>query len=118
MKTLTLLLGMSLAIGSGIAHAATHDHDMSQQQMTMAMPAAAATSSHKGAGVIRAVNEKARKIQIAHEPIADLEWPAMTMWFGLQDPVPMGMKVGDAVLFELEQNPFGKWVITRIEPRR
>jgi Cu(I)/Ag(I) efflux system protein CusF len=116
MKTLALVLGMALVTGSGMAHAATHDHDMSQQQMSM--PAAATTSSHKGVGVIKAVNEKAHKIQISHEPIAELEWPAMTMWFGLQNPVPMGMKVGDAVLFELEQSPSGKWVITRIEPKR
>ncbi len=116
MKTLTLLLSMTLASGSGMAQAAGLAHDMSQHEM--ATMAAANTSGPTGVGVIRAVNETASKVQIAHEPIAGLNWPAMTMWFELQKPLPANLKVGDRVLFELTQNLNNKWVITRIESKR
>lgn len=114
MKTLTILLSMTLA--SGISQAAGLAHDMSQHEM--ATMAAANTSSPTGVGVIKAVNETAGKVQIAHEAIAGLNWPAMTMWFDLQKPLPANLKVGDRVLFELAQNPNNKWVITRIESKR
>lgn len=29
------------------------------------------------------INEPAHKVQIAHEAIASLNWPAMSMWFTL-----------------------------------
>lgn len=114
MKTLTLLLSMTLA--SGMAQATGLAHDMSQHEM--ATMVAANTSGPTGVGVIRAVNETTGKVQIAHEPIAGLNWPAMTMWFELQKPLPANLKVGDRVLFELTQKLNNKWVITRIESKR
>ena len=114
MKTFTLLLSMTLA--SGMAHADGLAHEMSQHEM--ATMTAANTSSPTGIGVIKAVNATAGKVQIAHEPIAGLNWPAMTMWFDLQKTLPANLKVGDRVLFELTQNPNNKWVITRIESKR
>ncbi len=112
MKTLTLALGMTLAIGSGMAHAATYEHDMSTHQMTMQM--ASNEVGHKGVGVLKAVNDKAGKVQISHEAIADLGWPAMTMWFALREPLPRDINVGDAVRFELTQGENNKWVIVKI----
>lgn len=112
MKTLTLILGMTLAIVSGMAQAATHEHDMSQHQMATQM--ASSESGHEGVGVLKAVNTKAGKVQISHEAIADLSWPAMTMWFALRDPLPQDIKVGDAVRFELMQGEKNQWVIVRI----
>jgi Cu/Ag efflux protein CusF len=58
---------------------------------------------------------KANKVQITHEPIAELEWPAMTMWFALQAPLPAQLKLGDRVRFEMEQTRSKEWVIHRIE---
>ena len=113
MKTLILVLGITLAIGSGMAHAATQDHDMSQHQMPMQV--ASNDAIHEGVGVLKAVNAKAGKVQIAHEAIATLGWPPMTMWFTARDPLPQKIKVGDAVRFELMQGPKNQWVITRIE---
>ena len=112
MKTLTLVLGMTLAIGNGMAQAATQEHDMSQHQMPMQMASSAA--GHQGVGIIKEVNSKSGKVLIAHEAIADLSWTPMTMWFALRDPLPKDLKAGDAVRFELMQGEKKQWVIVKI----
>lgn len=112
MKTLTLAFGMAIAATGGMAHAATHEHDMSQHR---AMQVAANAARHEGFGVLKAVNAKDRKVQLAHEAIADLGWPAMTMWFVLRDPLPRDLKVGDSVRFELMQGESNQWVIVAIK---
>jgi Cu/Ag efflux protein CusF len=109
MKTLTLVLTLTIAAASGMAQAATQEHDVSQHQMSM-QPA----SKHEGVGVLKAVNEKTGKVQIAHEAIADLGWPPMTMWFAVRDPLPKNLKAGDAVRFELMQGERKQWVIVKI----
>ena len=73
---------------------------------------------HEGFGVLKAVNMDAGKVQIAHAAISSLNWPAMTMWFSLQGPLPKEIKVGDSVSFELKQTPSKEWAITRIERNR
>lgn len=112
MKTLMLILGMTLAIGGGMAHAEMHDHDMSQHQMSMQV--ASSEAAHVGVGVLKTVNAKAGKVQIAHEAIATLGWPPMTMWFAVRDPLPQDIKAGDTVRFELMQDANNQWVIVKI----
>ena len=110
MKTLTLVLGMTLAIGNGMAQAATQEHDMSQHQMQMAPE----KMGHEGVGIIKEVNAKSGKVLIAHEAIASLSWPPMTMWFALRDPLPKELKAGDVVRFELIKGEKNQWVIDKI----
>lgn len=109
MKFLALAFGLTLAATSATAQAVTHEHDMSQHQAT-----AQTVAQHSGVGVLKAVNAKDSKVQIAHEPIAELGWPAMTMWFTLRDPLPLELKVGGAVRFELAQENGKQWVIVKI----
>lgn len=109
MKT-TLLSGMILMALCVMAQAAPEQHDMSHHQMAMQNAA-----RHEGAGVLKAINAQAGKVQIAHEPIASLNWPAMTMWFTLHTPMPGDIKVGDRVRFELEQTHGNQWDISKIE---
>jgi Cu(I)/Ag(I) efflux system protein CusF len=40
---------------------------------------------YKATGSVKSVNKAAGKVTIAHEAIADLHWPAMTMQFGVSD---------------------------------
>jgi Cu(I)/Ag(I) efflux system protein CusF len=94
-----------------MALAATPDHDMSQHQMPMAPSAA----GHQGVGIIKDINATSGKVLIAHEAIADLNWPPMTMWFALRDPLPKDLKAGDAIRFELMQGEKKQWVIVKIE---
>lgn len=108
MKTLTLAIFLVLLVTGIPARAASHEHehhDMSMHQ---------ATATQSGTGVLKAVNAKAGKVQIAHEPIAALDWPAMTMWFVLKTPLPQDLKVGDSVSFEMKENEKKQWEIVRI----
>ncbi|MBI5919278.1 MAG: copper-binding protein [Nitrosomonadales bacterium] len=108
MKTISLAIALASMIG--LTQAAPHEHDMAQHQ-TMSQAAAI----HEGIGVLKAINMKERKVQLAHEAIPSLGWPGMTMWFTLQAPLPDGIQVGDSVRFELGRTEAKKWVISKIE---
>jgi Cu(I)/Ag(I) efflux system membrane fusion protein len=55
-------------------------------------------------GVIRAVDAAQRKLNIRHDPIDALGWPAMTMDFDLADGVDIDkLAAGDSVMFQLEK---------------
>lgn len=117
MKHLTLAI--ALLTSAGLAQAATHEHgmhhDMSGHDMSShPMSSGTMPATHQGMGVVKAINEKSGKVQIAHEPIAALEWPAMTMWFGLETPLPEGLKAGDKVRFVMKQGDNKEWVIVTI----
>ncbi|BCL74348.1 hypothetical protein JHS3_00840 [Jeongeupia sp. HS-3] len=61
---------------------------------------AAAPPAIEGIGVVKAISGDS--ITLAHEPIAALQWPAMTMPFPLMDAkLVQGIKVGDKVKFGL-----------------
>ena len=112
MKVISLHAVLALLAASGAAHAEMpeHHHDMAPHQMAISQQA---SSQHQGMGVIKAVNEKANKVQIAHEAIPSLNWPPMTMWFALSSHLLVNAKVGDTVRFELVQD--GKnWVVVSI----
>lgn len=112
MKILALAIGCALVAAGGIAHATPKEQDMAQKTRS-----ATAQANHAGYGVLRMVNAKAGKVQIAHEPIAELGWPAMTMWFALGGPLPEGIRVGDAVRFELVQGENKQWLIVHVTRR-
>lgn len=108
MKTLTLAFILALLATGTTARAASHEHhhDTAMQQ---------ATTTYVGTGVLKSVNAKDGKVQIAHEPIAELDWPSMTMWFTLREPLPKSLKTGDAVRFEMMQGEKKQWMIEKIE---
>lgn len=41
--------------------------------------------SHKGVGTVKKIDPTAGTVTIAHGPVADLKWPAMTMTFVVKD---------------------------------
>lgn len=106
MKHLTLAIALLAAIG--LAQAASHEHGMEHDMSTHA----ASTAMHQGMGVVKAM--KHGKIQLTHDPIPSLQWPAMTMWFELNGHAGQGLEVGDRVHFEMMQNDKKKWVIEKI----
>lgn len=113
MQRLALVLALLASIN--LAHAAppegrvdhTMQHDLSSHDMQPAI--------HQGAGVVKAI--KPNKVQIAHEPIPSLKWPAMTMWFELKGSASHDIKAGDRVHFEMTQGERKKWVIEQIEKK-
>lgn len=76
----------------------------------------AAAKVHQGHGVVNKINLDTGKINITHEAIASLKWPAMTMDFDAQNKADLAaLKPGMKVDFDLAN--FGKgYRITRIAP--
>lgn len=98
------------------------DADMDMKGMNMggmdmqSMNKQAAPVTHRGTGTVKKI--AAGRVTLAHGPIASLQWPAMTMSFKLKDAaLAKGIKVGDAVDFELVQS--GKdYMVTRLQTSR
>ena len=74
-----------------------------------------ATDAVMTAGEITRVDARNGKLSIRHEEIKNLDMPAMTMVFGLNEPaLAAQFKPGDKVLFHAEDNN-GALTITRIQ---
>jgi Cu(I)/Ag(I) efflux system membrane fusion protein len=73
-----------------------------------------AEATYSSVGVIRQIVTGAT-ITIAHEPVADLGWPAMTMAFQIPAQMDIGnLAVDDAVQFEFLTTPQGSYQLVII----
>ena len=70
--------------------------DMSKMEMS------ATAKMTKGTGKVTAVDKSAGTITLDHGPIAEANWPAMTMAFKAAPALIDGVKVGDEVDFDLK----------------
>jgi Cu(I)/Ag(I) efflux system membrane fusion protein len=73
--------------------------------------------NHKGVGKIVSVDAAKGKVDLDHQPIVSLQWPAMSMEFSVADKRQLAaLKPGDRVEFELRAKPDadGSYVIERI----
>ncbi|WP_034303003.1 copper-binding protein [Herbaspirillum sp. RV1423] len=71
-----------------------------------------------GIGVIKAIDVKQKTINLAHQPIKELNWPAMTMGFIVADEKLLrGLMVGEQVSFDLKGSGAAP-VITGIRPAK
>jgi membrane fusion protein, copper/silver efflux system len=67
-----------------------------------------------GSGVVKMILAADRKLNLQHEPIEDLGWPAMTMDFTVADGVDLsGLTIEDDVMFQLEQRD-DRYLITSV----
>jgi Cu(I)/Ag(I) efflux system membrane fusion protein len=84
---------------------------------TTAPEAAPAPTSHHGVGNIKEMDWAHAKVTIAHDPIASLNWPAMTMDFRARDPALLrSLKPGQKVDFDIVEESAGEYVIVNIQP--
>jgi Cu(I)/Ag(I) efflux system periplasmic protein CusF len=67
------------------ASAVLHGHSLWAQQPPPSAPAAASSIGYDAVGVVKRVDVTAGTVTIAHEAIAGLNWPAMTMSFSVKD---------------------------------
>jgi Cu(I)/Ag(I) efflux system membrane fusion protein len=68
-------------------------------------------------GEVTAVDAAAGDLEMRHEPIPAIEWPAMTMPFDVADKALLnGLKVGQKVDFDLAKRD-GDFVVVAIRPR-
>jgi len=82
------------------APAATETNAMAGDMGNMAMFPTAKMA--KGTGKVTAVDKAAGTITLDHGPIAEANWPAMTMAFKAAPALIDSVKVGDEVNFELK----------------
>jgi len=85
---------------------------------TFGKPAAASPAVHRGQGKVVAVDAKAGTVELDHQAIASLQWPAMTMEFRARDKAALGaLKPGQVVEFDFAAGAAaGEYVIERIAP--
>ena len=77
---------------------------------------APAAATHRGEGVVKAVDVANAGITLAHEAIASLKWPAMTMEFKVKDAALLrALKPGEKVVFDLAGAPGGEYTIVSIQ---
>jgi Cu(I)/Ag(I) efflux system protein CusF len=92
-------IAAALMMGFGLAHAgetASKDRAATHDQ--------AAANAHKATGVVKKLDAKGGTVTIAHEPVKELKWPAMTMPFKVQDKALIDkLGEGKKVDFEFEQ---------------
>ena len=88
------------AATNAAAPAATESNAMAGGMGNMEMSPAAKMA--KGTGKVTAVDKSAGTITLDHGPIAEANWPAMTMAFKAAPALIDSVKVGDEVNFELK----------------
>jgi len=74
-------------------------------------------ANHKGRGSVTHVDPQKGSVELDHEPIASMQWPAMKMGFTVADKRELAaLKPGDVVQFELRPQPDqdGNYVIEGI----
>ncbi|AJY52962.1 MULTISPECIES: copper-binding protein [Halomonadaceae] len=96
---LMITLAIAPAAFAGDMNAMEHDQDTAMDNMQMDQNDAAAEIA-KAAGTIRKINMEKGTVTIAHGPVPELEWPAMTMGFKATPEQLMNLKEGDEVEFE------------------
>jgi Cu(I)/Ag(I) efflux system periplasmic protein CusF len=75
----------------------------------------AAGQVHKGTGVVTNVDRAGGKVTLKHEPIQSLNWPTMTMAFGVKDKAMLDRLAKDKkVQFEFVQQD-QQFIITSIK---
>jgi Cu/Ag efflux protein CusF len=82
----------------------------------MQMAHAASTDAH-GTGTVNSVDPAQHKINLSHNPIPEIGWPAMTMEFPVAPLIDLkAIKPGTRVNFTIEQQPGGMYEIRAITP--
>jgi Cu/Ag efflux protein CusF len=103
-----LMLAALLALASPwFTHAAEAEHGGHAT-------APAAGEAHTGKGLVKWVDAATGEIDLRHEPMPSLKWPAMTMTFKAHDAALLkGLKEGDRVEFDIVKMG-GEFHLTRI----
>jgi Cu/Ag efflux protein CusF len=99
------------SIAPASAQAQTHEHGASHAVAAASQDDPAALST----GEIKKVDKDTGKLTIKHGPLANLDMPAMTMAFKVQDPAMLAqVKAGDQIRFRVERIN-GAFAVTRLE---
>lgn len=84
-----------------------------------AIPNTHAAEAASGRGTINQIDAAAATVNISHEAIPALKWPAMTMDLKVADKKLLaGIKSGQTVVFGLARDAKAGYAISRIEPAK
>ena len=109
MKTAFAFAAVMALAAPAFAHAADANATAAVDHSNMVMA--------NGVGVVKSVDLKANTVVIQHDPIAALNWPAMTMPFKAETPnVLKDVKAGQAVNFQVMQMGSAT-TVTSIQPK-
>jgi Cu(I)/Ag(I) efflux system protein CusF len=103
------IMALALAATSPAFAQANSMNDMDQHPTQGAKAAV-----HQATGVVKNVDAGNHKVTLAHGPVKTLNWPAMTMTFGVRDKGLLDkLSVGKRVQVEFEKQG-GDYVITAV----
>jgi Cu(I)/Ag(I) efflux system protein CusF len=106
-----LLICMFVAV-SGITSAPVYADDAHHQAVDN-------QKSYSAKGEVVAVDSNLSKVKLKHDPIPELKWPGMTMFFNVADKSLLDtVKIGDQVEFEFVKVDGGGPLITKIKPAK
>jgi Cu(I)/Ag(I) efflux system protein CusF len=111
MKTLNIaIITLSLA-----APTATFAQANQMGGMAMGQPIKGTKAAvHQATGVVKSVDAGSGKVTLEHGPVKTLNWPAMTMTFGVKDKGLLDkLRVGQRVQVEFQEQG-GSYVITSV----
>ncbi len=113
MKKALLTTALTLATLLPTLSMAGEGHNMNTKAHEIALPA----NTYMGAGVIQKVNVDARTVNIAHEAIPTIKWPAMVMDIAVSDEINLdNIKAEDAIKFHLNLGTDKVYRIVKIIP--
>ncbi len=99
-------------LAGGQSSRAVHPHNDSEMQM-----ADAGRNDAHGAGTVNSVDPAQHKVNVSHNPIPEIGWPAMTMDFPVAPSVDLrALKPGTRVNFTIERSLGGMYEIRAIAP--
>jgi len=102
MKVIALITVAALIVPTGTALAQTGSAKGAEAKATQAKKVESAT--HKATGVVKKVEPADGRVVLAHDPVKELNWPAMTMGFAVRDKVLFNKLVVDKKIeFEFVQ---------------
>jgi Cu/Ag efflux protein CusF len=97
-------------------HAGEGHATYSQHSGEMQMAHAGHNDAH-GTGTVNAVDPVQHKVNLSHNPIPEIGWPAMTMDFAVAPSVDLkAIKPGSRVKFTIEQGADAMYQIQAITP--
>jgi Cu(I)/Ag(I) efflux system periplasmic protein CusF len=109
-------LGIDLG-GSGPVLSATGHHAAAAQHGGEMQMAHAGHNDAHAIGTVNSVDPAQRKVNLSHNPIPEIGWPAMTMDFPVAPSVDLrGLKPGTRVNFTIERGEGGMYEIRAIAP--
>lgn len=116
-KYFAIAAGLVLAAGMALAQQGGQSMKMDMKNMPN-MEKKGTSHPITGTGTVKVVDAKTHKLNLAHDPIPAIKWPAMQMDFQVAPDVDLSaLKVGQAVEFTLTPTSSGSYSISSVKPK-